>query len=299
MKEKLVFTFNQNHLVDTLLIKGKFTKGEIVVSHFEDGELLVKTSSDVKNKECVIIESFSGDCAETLFKVLLLISALRMDDAKSIKLVIPYLGYSRQGVNKAGEPNSSRVIASILNSAPIDEILTCDIHNIDAIKYYRTPVTNLYLSEVFVPGVNEYLNEHNVALSDVIVVSPDKGGRDRAESFKEEIGAPKCIALEKKRDEADSIEKMRLSDDVCGKTCIIVDDIISTGKTLCGAASLLFEKGASDVIALISHPVISNSCTERVKNSQISKIFIGNTIEKEIDPFFTSVDISDLLCEAI
>ncbi|MCD8204776.1 MAG: ribose-phosphate diphosphokinase [Coprobacillus sp.] len=299
MKEKILFTFHHSHLVDTLLSKTKFTKGEIETTHFEDGELLVKTSSDVKNKECVIIESFSGDDTGTLFKVLLLVSALRMSDAKSIKLVIPYLGYSRQGTNKAGEPNSSRVIASILNSAPIDEILTCDIHNIDAIKYYRTPVTNLYLSEVFAPSVKEYLDAHGEALSDVVIVSPDRGGKDRALSFKEEIGAPKCIALEKKRDEADSVEKIKLNDDVTGKTCIIVDDIISTGKTLCAATDLLLSKGAKDVIAIISHPVISKSCLERVKNSQISSVFIGNTIEKEIDPFFNVVDISDLICEAI
>ncbi len=299
MKEKILFTFKMTKLTSEVATRTHNTMGEISTSYFEDGELLVKPVTEVKNKDCVIIESITGEDSETLFKVLLLVSALRMSDAKSVKLVIPYLGYSRQGTNKVGEPNSSRVIASILSSAPIDEILTCDIHNIDALKYYKVPITNLYLSEAFAPTIEEYLEAHGIFLKDVVVVSPDKGGKDRALSFKDEIGAGKCIALEKVRDEADNIEKISLKDDVSSKTCIIVDDIVSTGKTLCAASDLLLENGADSVIALISHPVISKSCSERIKKSQISAIYIGNTIEKDIDSLYNVIDIVDLISEAI
>ncbi|MCD8204109.1 MAG: ribose-phosphate diphosphokinase [Coprobacillus sp.] len=299
MKEKILFTFNENTLTSEVATKTGSVIGDIETTYFEDGELLVKPLTEVKNRECVIIESLSGEAYETLFKVLLLVSALHGCDAKTITLVIPYLGYSRQGTNKVGEPNSSRVIASILNSAPIDEILTCDIHNSDALKYYKVPITNLYLSEAFCPTIEEYLEGENIYLKDVIVVSPDKGGKERATSFKEEIGASKVIALDKSRDHSDNIEKIELNSDVSGKTCIIVDDIVSTGKTLCAATDLLLEKGASKVIALISHPVISKSCTERIKKSQLSAIFIGNTIEKKLDPIYQVIDISELISEAI
>ncbi|MCD8209593.1 MAG: ribose-phosphate diphosphokinase [Coprobacillus sp.] len=294
----VVFTINQNKLADTLATSLKAELGVVDVSYFQDGEVLVKSETPVHGKDVVVLQSITSHELDIAYQVLLLCDSLRNAGARTITWIIPYIPYFRQEFPKEVEPQSSKLIAGIIDAAKVDKIITCDVHVDNNLTHFATPIENVSLYPVFGRYYREYFKKQHIDLNDVVVVSPDNGGTIRAKELANDLGCT-SIALSKQRDKSDSVKKIIIHDRVEGKVCLIFDDIISTGHTLSKTASLLLEHGAKSIVVAISHPIISENCTKILKSSQISNIIVANTIEKDLDPLYKVVDIAPLLKEVL
>ncbi len=294
----VVFTINENKLAETLATALKAEVGVVDISYFQDGEVLVKSETPVHGKDVVVLQSITSHGLDDAYKVLLLCDSLRNAGVKTITWIIPYIPYFRQEFPKDVEPQSSKMIAGIIDAAKVDKIITCDVHVEDNLTHFATPIENISLHPIFGKYYRDYFKRQNIDLNDVVVVSPDNGGITRAKELANELGCA-MIALSKQRDKSDSVKKIVLHDRVDGKVCLIVDDIISTGRTLNKTAELLLEHGAKSIVVAISHPIISENCTKILKSSQISNIIVANTVEKEFDPLYEVVDIAPLLKEVL
>ncbi len=296
--KKVLFTINQNNLFESVLLKTSFTRGEALFKTFEDKEIFVKVQTEVFKKDIVIIQSVYS-LNEDLYKVLLLVDSLKQSGAGTITWVIPYLGYSRQGISLEGEAISARVMAKIIDSAHVDKLVVFDVHNIESLKYFSTHVENIYPTKAFADYIRNNYKDMLKDRKNLCVISPDAGAVNRALAIKEELGISSFYVASKHRNEADSIDVINLDADLKGKTCILVDDIISTGLTVMNNAIKLNELGAKNIISVVTHPVISNHCTEHLKSIPNLDVIVSNTIEKEIPNYYQIVDISNLICEVI
>ncbi len=296
--KQIVFTISQDELAKKLATALKGEAGEIKIERFQDGEALVKLGTNVKNRDTVIIQSIEADKTEELIMVLQLNDVLRHEGASSVTFVAPYICYFRQEYPKGNEPQSSKVIADILDTAHFDKILTCDAHSLDNLKHFETPIENLLLGQLFTEYYREDIKNHGYDPKNVVVISPDIGGAHRAEAVAHELGA-ELVQLEKVRDHSDSVKKIVMHDDVQGKVCLIIDDVISTGNTIQKVTELLLEKGAEKVIVGATHPIVASGCTDLLKNAQISNIIVTNTLSKELDPVYKVIDITPLIAEEL
>ena len=294
MKNLIIFSLLSNRkLAKRLAKKYSAELGEVSFDHFKDGEILVKTVSDVKNKDVIIVESTAIKAHERLFELLLLIDSIKRSGAKSVRLYIPYFGYSRQErVSWINEPVSCEVVAKILDTAEVDEILTFDLHHPDIEKFFKTKFTSLPTTHLFGEYYLKYLKKNETKLSDVVVVSPDHGSNTRADALVKELPGARKVILNKYRPAPNYAEHLVVEDDVAGKTCIIIDDIIDTGGTILSATSLLLDKGAKEVLVGASHAVLSCKSIEKLLNSPIKDLVFTNTIEKRLPKSVTVLDIS-------
>ena len=285
MDNLIIFSLLSNRKLARQLAKKLNAEfGEISIDHFKDGEILVKTLSDVKNKDVIIVESTAVKAHIRLFELLLLIDSIKRSGAKSVKLYIPYFGYSRQErVSWINEPVSCEVVAKILDTANVDEILTFDLHHPDIEKFFKTKFTSLPTTHLFGEYYRDYFKVHKIDLSDVIVVSPDHGSNTRADALVKELPGSKKVILNKYRPAPNYAEHLALENaDVKNKVCIIIDDIIDTGGTIISATELLLEQGAKSVLVGASHAVLSNKNIEILLKSHIKDLVFTNTIEKRL-----------------
>ena len=293
MKDLIVFSLKSNKsLVKRLAKKYNAELGEVYFDHFKDGEILVKSASDVKNKNVIIVESTAIKAHERLFELLLLIDSIKRSGASSVRLYIPYYGYSRQErVSWINEPVSCEVVAKILDTAEVDEILTFDLHHPDIEKFFKTKFTSLPTTHLFGEYYRNYLKMNNVDFKDVVVVSPDHGSNTRADALVKELPNTRKVILNKYRPAPNYAEHLGIDDDVRGKTCIIIDDIIDTGGTIISATKLLLEQGAKEVLVGASHAVLSNKNIENLLKSHIKDLVFTNTIEKRLPKSIHVLDI--------
>ncbi len=294
MKNLIIYSLVSNlKVAKEVAKKYDATLGEIFIDHFKDGEVLVKTLTNVKNKDVIIIESTAIKAHERLFELLLLIDSIKRSGAKSVKLYIPYFGYSRQErVSWINEPVSCEVVAKILDTAQVDEILTFDLHHPDIEKFFKTKFTSLPTTHLFADYYRDYLEKNNIALSDVVVVSPDHGSNTRADALVKELPGAKKVILSKHRPAPNYVEHLAVENkEVKGKVCIIIDDIIDTGGTIISATDLLLEQGAKEVLVGASHAVLSKGSAEKLLNSKIKDIVFTNTIEKRLPKNIRVLDI--------
>lgn len=298
MKNIIVFTLESNTYVAKKLCK-KFDAelGKISVQHFADGEMLVKTLSNVKNKDAIIIESTAKNAHEKLFQLLLLIDSIKRSGANSVKLYIPYFGYSRQErVSWINEPVSCEVVARILDSAKVDEILTFDLHHDDIKEFFKTKFTNIHTTELFANYYLKLLEKKKIASKNVVIVSPDHGSNSRADLLVNSISGSKKIILSKHRPKPNLAEHLKVdAKEVKGKTCIIIDDIIDTGGTIISATNLLLNCGAKSVFVAATHAVLSPNSENKLLESSIDDIVVSNTIERPLSKKIKVVDISELI----
>ena len=295
MNKKIIFSLYSNKTVAANVAKiYKAELGEVSIDHFADGEVLVKTLSEVKNKDVVIVESTAKKAHERIFELLLLIDSIKRGEPNSIKLYIPYLGYSRQErVSWTNEPISCEVVARILDAAKVDKILTFDIHHPDIKKFFKTPFESIPTTELFAAYYNNYLKKHHINGEDVIVVSPDHGANLRADQLANLIPGSKKVILNKTRPAPNFVERLNVENkEVQGKVCIIIDDIIDTGGTIISATELLFVQGAKSVLVGASHAVLSNNCLHRLSEVNIDDIVFTNTIEQDLPKNIHVLDIS-------
>ena len=298
MENVIVFSLHSNKkLAKEVASKNHCEYGRVSIRHFADGEVLVKTIDSVTDKNVIIIESTADKAHEKLFELLLLVDSMKRQNPKSIRLYIPYFGYSRQErVSWTNEPVSCEVVARILDTAKVDEILTFDLHHPDIEKFFKTKLTSLPTTKVFAKYYREYFKANHIDPKNTVIVSPDHGSNSRADALVAELPGTSKVILIKYRPRPNLAEHLKVDKKlVKDKTCIIIDDIIDTGGTIISATNLLLESGAKEVLVGGSHAVLSKKTLSYVINSNIKDIAITNTIEKKVAPRFNVLDIIDLI----
>jgi|TARA_B100000073_G_scaffold74362_1_gene55933 ribose-phosphate pyrophosphokinase len=301
MSNRVLFTGNSNIDLAKKVAKNLETDlGPMKVGTFSDGEINVEVNENVRGKDTFIIQSTNNPAEKNLIELVLMVDALKRASARSVTAVIPYFGYSRQDrrVRSARVPISAKVIADMLSEVGISRIITLDIHSEQIQGFFSFPVDNIYTANIMVKGL---LEKYNV--EDLQVVSPDTGGVIRARSVAKTLGVQDLAIIDKRREKANESEVINLIGDVEGKVCIVPDDLIDTAGTLSNASHALKDKGAKEIIAYITHPVLSGNAIENLNNSAIDKLVVSNSIDigdkskkcPKIDVF----DISPILSEAI
>jgi len=246
------------------------------VERFNDQEIFVEVYENVRGEDMFVIQSTSNPANDNLMELLIMADALRRSSAARVTAVIPYFGYARQDRRaKARTPISAKLVANMLVGTGIERVLTMDLHAAQIQGFFDIPVDNLYASPIFALDVKTQFADN---MEDVMVVSPDVGGVARARELAKRIGAPLSI-VDKRREKAGEVAEMTVIGDVSGKKCIIVDDICDTAGTLCKAAEVLLEHGATEVHSYITHGVLSGPAIERITNSVMKSLVITDSIE--------------------
>ncbi len=264
---------------------------------FSDGELSVQIEQNVRGADVFIIQPTCTPTNDNIMELLLIIDALKRASAGRITAVIPYYGYARQDRKvQSRVPISSKLVADLLTVAGTNRILTVDLHAGQIQGFFNIPVDHLYAS----PILADYFRGKK--LEDLVVVSPDAGGVERARSFAKRLGASLAI-IDKRREKANVSEVMNVIGDVAGHPTILFDDMIDTAGTIAQAAKALKENGASQVFATCAHAVLSGPALERLNDSAVEEVVVSNTIpleEKEkACPKLKVLSIAPMLAEAI
>jgi ribose-phosphate pyrophosphokinase len=272
--------------------------GDATVSTFSDGEIMVKINENVRGADVFVIQSTCMPVNNNLMELLLMIDALKRASSGRITAVMPYYGYARQ--DRKAQPRvpiSARLVADLLTSTGIHRVLTMDLHAGQIQGFFDIPVDHLYSSPVLADYVRKkYLN-------DVVIVSPDAGGVERARAFAKRLNASLAI-IDKRREKANVSEVMNVIGDVKGKDAILFDDMIDTAGTVTQAASAIKKNGAKRVIAACAHAVLSGPALERINDSVLEEVIVTNTIpmdsrKKRKCKKITVLSVAQLLGEAI
>ncbi|MBO4856448.1 MAG: ribose-phosphate pyrophosphokinase [Bacilli bacterium] len=273
--------------------------GKVYKKTFADGEIMVKSASDVKDKDVVIIQSTSKNVNEELFCLLLLLDSVKRSGARSIKLFMPYFAYSRQErVSWVNEPVSCEVVANIIDTAEFDSLTCFDLHHPIIETFFKHEIKNKPTTKLFAQYYLDYFKAQRISKDEVVIVSPDHGSNSRADMLSRELGEVEIVILDKVRPQPNRAEHLEIDGSlVKGKVCILIDDIIDTGGTISSASKLLREKGAKSVLVAATHAVLSKGCVTRLKESGIDDLVVSNTIEKKLDQFINKVDILPLILE--
>lgn len=249
--------------------------GKCTVNHFADGEILVELEESVRGKDVYFIQSTSMPVNGNLMELLIGIDACKRASAGSVNAVIPYFGYARQDRKaKPRQPITAKLVASLIERAGADRVITMDLHATQIQGYFDIPADDI----TTLPLIGEYLKERETD-KNIVVVSPDHGGTVRARKLAEQLDAPLAI-IDKRRPKPNVAEAMNLIGDVSGKTAIIIDDMVDTAGTLTSGINMLREKGAVKVYAACSHGVLSGPAIERLKAAHIEEFICTNTIDQ-------------------
>ena len=276
-KEIKVFTGNSNPaLAEHICAELYKNLGNANVTQFADGECSVSVFEPVRGKDVFIVQSTCNHVNDNLMELLIMIDAMRRASAGRITAVIPYFGYARQDRKaKSRDPISAKLVANLITAAGADRVLTMDLHAAQIQGFFDIPVDNLQGSHLFVKHFVSMFGKGN---ENVMVVSPDVGSTARARAFSMKLGTNMAI-VDKRRERANQSEVMNLIGDVSGKTCILLDDIVDTAGSLCGAARALVEiGGAKEVYACVTHGVLSGPAIERISESPIKELLLLDTI---------------------
>jgi ribose-phosphate pyrophosphokinase len=252
-------------------VKAPLTKGQ--VKRFADLEIFVEIQENVRGQDTFILQSTSFPANDNLMELLILIDALKRSSAKRVTAVVPYYGYARQD-RKPGPrtPISAKLVANLIERAGADRVLTLDLHAGQIQGFFDIPTDNLFAAPIFARDIQELGDA-----KDVVVVSPDVGGVVRARALAKRIDAPIAIC-DKRRERAGESEVMNVIGEVEGKRCVLIDDIVDSGGTLCNAAEALLKYGATEVSAYITHGVLSGGAVSRIQNSKLKSLVITDSI---------------------
>ena len=247
------------------------------VRRFADMEVFVEIQENVRGEDVFVVQSTSFPTNDHLMELLIITDALRRASAKRVTAVVPYFGYARQD-RKPGPrtPISAKLVANMIERAGADRVLTIDLHAGQIQGFFDIPTDNLYAAPVMVRDIKD--NKDQFAGTEVCVVSPDVGGVVRARALAKRIGAPLAI-VDKRRERAGVSEVMNIIGEVSGMSCILVDDIVDSGGTLCNAAEALLDAGASDVSAYITHGVLSGGAVARITASKLKQLVLTDSIQ--------------------
>jgi ribose-phosphate pyrophosphokinase len=268
------------------------------VRRFADMEVFVEIQENVRGLDTFIIQSTSFPANDHLMELLIMTDALRRASARRITAVVPYFGYARQDRKPAPRaPISAKLVANLITRAGVDRVLTVDLHAGQIQGFFDIPTDNLFGAPVMVRDIKERLD-----LNNVMVISPDVGGVVRARALAKRIDAPLAI-VDKRRERAGESEVMNIIGDVAGKSCILVDDIVDSGGTLCNAAEALLAKGAHEVRAYITHGVLSGGAVARISASKLKELVVTDSIQPteavRVAKNIRVISIAPLMGEAI
>mgnify|MGYP006294684927 FL=1 len=243
------------------------------VQRFNDMEVWVEINENVRGEDVFVIQSTSYPANDNLMELLVCLDALRRASAKRITAVIPYFGYARQD-RKPGPrtPISAKLVANLITVAGASRVLTMDLHAGQIQGFFDIPVDNLFTAPLFAPDI-----ENNLGSDDLVIVSPDVGGVARARALAKRLDVPLAI-VDKRRERAGASEVMNVIGDVDGKRCVLFDDIIDSGGTLCNAADALLQNGSTGVYAYVTHGVLSAGAVARVAASSLEQLVVTDSI---------------------
>ena len=270
---------------------------QAMVKQFSDGEIRIQIQENVRGADVFVIQPTCKPVDRSLMELLFMIQALKLASAERITAVLPYYGYARQDrKDKPRVPISAKLVASLLETAGADRVLTLDLHAAQIQGFFNVPVDHLFASPVLI--------EHFRSLRrpQMTVVSPDAGGVERARAFAKRLNSPLAI-IDKRREDANVAEVMNVVGEVEGRHCLLVDDLIDTAGTLVNGAEALLQKGAAGVSACATHAVLSGPAVSRIEASRLEEVVFTNSIplskEAKKCTRIKSLSVANLLAEAI
>ncbi len=274
VKRICLFTGNANPELAQEIAKVLATPlGEARVSRFSDGETFCEIRENVRGLDTYVVQPTSSPVNDNVMELLILCDALRRASAASITAVIPYYGYARQDRKVAPRtPITSKLVADVLVAAGVTRVVCVDLHAGQIQGFFNIPFDHLFALPVF---LDDYLKTKFG--EDVVFVSPDAGGVERARAYSKRLNASLAI-VDKRRERANVSEVMHIIGEVKGRDCVIVDDIIDTAGTLTNAARALTDRGAKSVVACASHGVFSGPAIQRIQESPLKEVVVSNSI---------------------
>jgi len=270
----------------------------VEIETFADGELFVRIDENMRGEDVFLIQSTSNPANTHLMELLICMDALARASARRVTAVIPYFGYARQDRKTGGRtPITAKLVANLIATAGAHRVLTLDLHAGQIQGFFDIPTDNLFATPVIEQDIRQHYDAENL-----MIVSPDVGGVVRARSLAQRLGADIAI-VDKRRPKAGVAEVMNIIGEVDGRRCIIFDDIIDSGGTLCNAAEALMERGAAEVSAYITHGVLSGKAVERIGDSVLTELVVTDSIDANgrVDKArnIRSLSIAPLMGEAI
>ncbi len=271
--------------------------GAATVSSFSDGEIRVKIEENVRGADVFVVQSCCAPVNTSIIELLIMIDALKRSSASRITAVIPYFGYARQ--DRKDEPRvpiTAKLMADLITTAGADRVLTMDLHAGQIQGFFNIPVDHLYATPVLL----DYISKRGI--KDLVVVSPDAGGVERARAFAKRLQANLAI-IDKRREGPNNAQIMNIIGEVEGRSTLLVDDMIDTGGTIVQGAKACSDKGARMVWAGCTHPVLSGPALERLQKSTLTEVVVTNTIplngKEQQCPKLKVLSVAPLLSEAI
>jgi ribose-phosphate pyrophosphokinase len=295
-----IFTGNANpELAKQVAYHLNLPLGKALVSSFSDGETRVEIFENVRGHQTFIIQPTCAPANNNLMELLAMADALRRSSAAGITAVVPYFGYGRQDrrVRSARVPITAKVVADMISVVGIDRIITVDLHADQIQGFFYIPVDNVYATPILLNDIRQKNYPRP------LMISPDVGGVLRARATAKQLDDCELAIIDKRRPRPNEAEIMNIIGDADGKNCIIVDDMVDTGGTLCQAALALKERGAATVTAYCTHPILSGKALENIQNSALDELVITDTIPlteaARQTPKIRQLSISELLAETI
>ncbi len=271
---KLISGNSNRQLAEAIAAYLNMPLAQATIRRFSDMEVFVEIQENVRGQDVFVLQSTSYPANDNMMELLITIDALRRGSARRITAVIPYFGYARQDRKTGGRtPISAKLVANLITSAGADRVLALELHAGQIQGFFDIPVDNLNISPIFIPDI-----ESKFKGQDLVIVSPDVGGVVRARALAKPLNADLAI-IDKRREKAGVSEVMNIIGQVEGKTCIMVDDIVDSGGTLCNAAEALKNAGAKSVHAYIVHGVLSGEAVNRIGASPLETMIITDSIQ--------------------
>ncbi len=294
-----VFTGNANPvLAETVVRRLGIPLGKAVVSRFSDGEVMVEIMDHVRGTDVFVMQSTCAPSNDNLMELLIMIDALRRSSAQRITAVIPYYGYARQDrrPRTARVAISAKLVATMITAAGADRALTMDLHADQIQGFFDIPTDNIYASPVLLGDIWKHEYES------LLVVSPDVGGVVRARAMAKQLETDLAI-IDKRRPRPNEAKIMHIIGDVKDRSCVLMDDMVDTGITLCEAATALKQQGARRVVSYCTHPVLSGNAVNIIEKSELDEIVVTDTIPLSKDAKkcgrIRQLSIAELLAESI
>jgi ribose-phosphate pyrophosphokinase len=291
-RRRLVLVSGRSHpvLAEQIALHLGVELSEANLREFANGEIHCRYDASVRGCDVFIVQTHCGPVNDSLMEQLIMIDAAKRASAKRITAVCPYYGYARQDRKSAGrEPITAKLVADILSAAGADRVVSVDLHSGQIQGFFDVPFDHLTAT----PVLEGYLREHVAdCTEDIVVVAPDAGRVKVAERYSQHLGSDLALVHKTRpRGTANQVEARHVVGDVAGRRCVIIDDMIDTAGTVCAAAELLTDAGASDVWAMATHGVLSDPAADRLKAAPISKVVVTDTLPVPEDRVFDKLEV--------
>jgi ribose-phosphate pyrophosphokinase len=296
-KKVKLFSLSSNRpLAEKIAKTAGIELAEAEVLEFADGEITVNITESVRGHEVFIIQSTSAPANKHVMELLIMADAIKRASAKSLTVIMPYYGYSRQDrKSKSRQPITAKLVADLYEVAGIDRVISIDLHAAQIQGFFNIPIDNFPAGPLL---AKHFHQEHET--DNIVVVSPDHGGVTRARTFAAFLNAPLAI-IDKRRPQPNQAVVQNIIGDVQDKVCVMVDDMIDTARTLIQGAEALIEVGAKAVYAVATHPVLSDGALKRIEDSVIQQVYVTDTIQIDLTKSkkIKQISIGELLGESL